>query len=522
MPSSPLNRTATLVVAGVVGLVVLAAFALALRSAQQDGRHTVEDRFADGSKAAAALVATIVSQAYTSDADLGRRLLSERTVTTAALRRAAGPSAGSAMVLLDHDGQRLAAYPAAAAAAPTTGAHVTAALAGRPALSGQIGSGRRALVEVAVPYDTPYGRRVLLMPTPMAGVQRVLGPYLQNLPGLAGHRAYLVDQQAHLLARSGPGAAADPALTATLGEIGRRANRSYAGGRRQLSSAPVAGAPWDVVDTTATSVLYSPVNGWQRALPWIALLVLLPAGAFILWLAHGARRAAEKARQASEAKSAFLASMSHELRTPMTTVMGFSEMLHAGKLGPVSDRQAEALGHIATSSRHLNQLLSEILDLSRVEEGRMAFDPQEVEPHVLVGEVVAGMRGLADDRQISLVTEAPDVGVARLDPARFKQVLYNLIGNAIKFTQAGGRVTVRLRRADGGALALDVIDNGPGLRPDELQRVFLPFEQGAHRNGGAGLGLAVSRRIADAQDGSIQVVSTPGRGATFTFTLPAS
>jgi signal transduction histidine kinase len=200
--------------------------------------------------------------------------------------------------------------------------------------------------------------------------------------------------------------------------------------------------------------------------------------------------------------------------------MGFSEMLVQGRLGELSDEQQEIVGHIHTSSQHLDRLLSEVLDLARVEEGRMHFAPQDVRPHLLVEEVVQGMGGLARDREIALAADAPDVGLHRLDPHRFKQVLYNLIANAVKFTEAGGEVTVRLRRDAAQELALDVIDTGIGIPAEDLDRIFLPFEQGARRNGGAGLGLAISRRIVDAQGGRISVRSQPGQGSTFRVELP--
>jgi signal transduction histidine kinase len=239
-------------------------------------------------------------------------------------------------------------------------------------------------------------------------------------------------------------------------------------------------------------------------------------------LADRAGRAADRARRASEAKSAFLASMSHELRTPMTTVMGFSEMLAAGRLGSLSDRQRETVGHIHASSRHLNQLISEALDLSRVEEGRIHFAPEDVRPHLLVAEVADSMSGLAADRNIDITVDAPDIGTWRMDPARFKQVLYNLIGNAVKFTESDGSVRVRLWRDESTEeLALEVADTGAGIAPEDLDRIFLPFEQGGSgRNGGAGLGLAISHRIVDAQGGRIAVRSSIGEGSTFEVTLP--
>jgi signal transduction histidine kinase len=402
-----------------------------------------------------------------------------------------------------------------------TGPHVRQALAGRPAISGALPVGSQRVIEVAVPFDTPQGRRVLIIPSPLTAAQLVLSPYLANLPGLSGHRAYIIGPAGERLADSRPGAARDVALATALRTLPRTANVAYDHGDRQLSRSAIAGTTWDLVDTADASVLYSPVDGWQRALPWVLLLVLLSALGFIVLLADRAARAADRARQASEAKSAFLASMSHELRTPMTTVMGFSEMLASGALGDLDAKQQEIVGHIVTGSRHLNHLINETLDLARVEEGRLTFHPEDVSPHELIAEVVDGMRGLADDRTIRIVVDAPDIGTFRLDPARFKQVLYNLIGNAVKFTEAGGEVMVALRAAEHGELLVSVTDYGPGVRPDELDKIFLPFEQGVHRNGGAGLGLAVSRRIVDAQGGRIEVASTPGEGATFTVTLPS-
>jgi signal transduction histidine kinase len=206
----------------------------------------------------------------------------------------------------------------------------------------------------------------------------------------------------------------------------------------------------------------------------------------------------------------------------MTTVMGFSEMLAAGKLGDLTDRQQETVGHIHASSRHLNQLISEALDLSRVEEGRIHFAVEDVRPDLLVAEVAQTMSGLADDRDITIDVEAPDIGLWRMDPSRFKQVLYNLIGNAVKFTEAGGHVRVRLWRDEAtGELGLEVTDTGTGIAPEDLDRIFLPFEQGGSgRNGGAGLGLAISHRIVDAQGGRIEVRSSVGEGSTFEVTLP--
>jgi signal transduction histidine kinase len=510
-----------LAAAAAVGAVVLVALAVGLASTQRDSRRTVEERFSDGSEAAAALVQTIVGQAYNNNATLARASLAGATISADDARTVATRTGGRAIVVLDDRGRRLVSFPASAAALPVTGPHIRQALGGRPAISGALRGGSQPVIEVAVPFDTRHGRRVLIVPSTLAAVQSILSPYLANLPGLSGHRAYIIGPAGETLADSRPRGPRDAALAKALRTLARNANVAYDHGDRQLSRSAIAGTTWDLVDTVDASVLYSPVDGWQRTLPWMLLVVLLPALGFIVLLADRAARAADRARQASEAKSAFLASMSHELRTPMTTVMGFSEMLGSGALGHLDVKQHEVVGHIVTGSRHLNQLINEVLDLARVEEGRLTFHPQDVSPSMLIGEVVDGMRGLADDRTIRIVVDAPDIGTFLLDPARFKQVLYNLIGNAVKFTEAGGEVTVALRAAEHHELMVSVTDYGPGVQPDEMDKIFLPFEQGAQRSGGAGLGLAVSRRIVDAQGGRIEVASTPGEGATFTVTLPA-
>lgn len=503
------------------GAVVIAGVALALASTQRDARSTVEDRFADGSKAAASLVETVVNQAFATNVAIAQARLGASRFRAADVRRAVTRLDAPALVVLDARGTVILRRPASAKV-PLETSTVRTALAGRPSISGALESAGGGLFQLAVPFKARSGgRRVLVLASDVGKIQEALGPYLAGLPGLRGHRAYIIGPRGRRLADARPRQPVDTALQRRLAGVGRTANVSYDDGRRQLATTAIAGTPWRLVDTARSDVLYEPVSGWSRVLPWLVLLLLVPGGALLIWMADRAGRAADRSRAASEAKSAFMASMSHELRTPMTTIIGFSELLHNGKVGELSDRQHEVIGHIVTSSRHLNQLLGEILDLSRVEEGRMTFNAQKVEPHVLVCEVVDGMRATADDRGVVLTCDAEPDGEAWLDPARFKQVLYNLISNAIKFTEAGGTVSVSLARAGSGALQIEVADEGPGIHPDETERIFLPFEQGYHRSGGAGLGLAVSRRIVDAQGGSIAVHSTPGRGATFRVLLPA-
>jgi PAS domain S-box-containing protein len=235
-------------------------------------------------------------------------------------------------------------------------------------------------------------------------------------------------------------------------------------------------------------------------------------------LAH----ALEAARSATEAKSRFLASVSHELRTPLNGIIGFSELLYDGKLGVVAEEHRDVLADILSSARHLLQIISDILDLSKVEAGRMEFHPERVEIGPLVEEVRDVLRPLAERKSLSVTTELPSGLEAVLDPSRFKQVLYNYLSNAVKFTPDGGGVAVRVLAADGG-FRLEVEDTGIGIPPAEVSKLFQDFQQLSNGRGngqGTGLGLALTRHIVEAQGGSVGVRGAAVRGTVFTATFP--
>lgn len=234
-------------------------------------------------------------------------------------------------------------------------------------------------------------------------------------------------------------------------------------------------------------------------------------------LAH----ALDAARSATEAKSRFLANVSHELRTPLNGIIGFSELLYDGKVGPVSAEHRDVLGDILTSARHLLRLISDILDLSKVEAGRMEFHPEPSVLDPLVQEVRDVIRPLAERKQIRLTSEVPSGFSAVLDRSRFKQILYNYLSNAVKFTPDGGSVEVRIVAA-GDRFRLEVEDTGIGIPPAETSRLFQDFQQLSNRktDQGTGLGLALTRHIVEAQGGTVGVRSTPGTGSTFSAVLP--
>ncbi|MDE2093982.1 MAG: PAS domain S-box protein [Burkholderiales bacterium] len=229
-------------------------------------------------------------------------------------------------------------------------------------------------------------------------------------------------------------------------------------------------------------------------------------------------------QQASRLKSQFLANMSHELRTPLNAIIGFADLLHAGAVPPGSPKQREFLGHIGTSGRHLLQLINDVLDLSKVESGKLEFFPEPVRLATIVDEVRDVLHASIVRKRIQLATEL-DATLTDLvlDPTRLKQALYNYLSNAIKFTPQGGRVTVRAHAEGPQHLRIEVEDTGIGIAAADIPRLFVEFQQldsGATRQyPGTGLGLSLTRRLVQAQGGTVGVRSTPGLGSVFHLVL---
>ncbi len=233
------------------------------------------------------------------------------------------------------------------------------------------------------------------------------------------------------------------------------------------------------------------------------------------------KQARDAALEAARLRSEFLANMSHEIRTPLHGLMGMLELLAQGELAPEQRDFAETAYR---SARHLMTLLSDILDLSRIEAGGLRLETAPVDLHQLLDDAVALMRAPAGEKGLELVLwRAPDLPRwIESDAARLRQILFNLLSNAVKFTERG-RVALRAE-VQGGWLCLAVEDSGIGIRPEDQERIFQAFVQGdgssTRRHGGTGLGLAICRRLAEAMDGRLELHSTPGEGSTFTLTLP--
>ena len=313
-----------------------------------------------------------------------------------------------------------------------------------------------------------------------------------------------------------------------------------------LTSAPIAstGQPgWSVVAVQPAGGIESEtagVLGQQRALR-LALVAILLVGSFAFGrvAARSVRQRAQiatalgqveaKSREvelANRHKSEFLANMSHELRTPLNAIIGFSEVLSQRMFGEVNPKQAEYLGDIQASGQHLLSLINDILDLSKIEAGKMELQPSRFSLAAALGSVVMMVRERAAARTIELTTSIdPATGVIDADERKIKQVVLNLLTNAVKFTPAGGRVQLVAKR-DGNGVVVTVEDTGIGIAPADQARVFEEFTQArapdAREQEGTGLGLTLSRAFVELHGGKLWVESELGKGSAFTFTLPSA
>jgi signal transduction histidine kinase/DNA-binding response OmpR family regulator len=235
-------------------------------------------------------------------------------------------------------------------------------------------------------------------------------------------------------------------------------------------------------------------------------------------------RAKEEAERASKFKDRFLSTMSHELRTPLNAVLGFSDLLADKRCGELNERQQRYVSHINTGGRHLLKLIGDILDLSKIEAGRMELSCEDLSVANIFGEVVSALRPLAEKKAQTLSSNADRSLAVHADATRCKQVLMNLVGNAIKFTPEGSSIEITAQQAD-REVQVKVRDNGPGIPREEQKRIFDAFYR-LRKSGegaeGTGLGLAITESLVKLQGGSLGLESEPGHGSCFYFSLPVA
>lgn len=532
-------RSRTLGVFVIAALVLVAALAVALLDSRAQARSELEQNFAARAKIAAAVIDSTLQAAAQTQGAQDVAALSTAQITEEQLARAASLVPGQTKIVTDDRGVVLAAVPARAAAVGSDvlgrGRHVRSALEGRTSIATVTRAGRPRL-ELAYPMQTPYGRRVAITGFPQPLIDTFVGGYLQRIreTDASESEAYVVDEAGAVIGRAGVTAATAGALNPT-GDHGRF-TRNGAG--LVYAAAPVPSTDLRVVLVKSESALYAPIGGLGAWLVWMLFVgfIVMVVLALVL-MARLTRRARElsaandtlavrntEVMRADRAKTDFLATMSHELRTPLNGIIGFAELMHDGRVGAVSERHHEYLGDILTSAHHLRRLIDDVLDLSKVEAGMLDIRPEPVDLGQLVSEVSEALRSLAVSREISLQVEVgPGLDDIVTDPGHLKQVLYNFLSNALKFTDRGGHITVRAGAEGSDMFRVSVTDDGPGIAPENVGRLWRAFQQidgGARRYEGTGLGLALVKRIVEAQGGVVGVDTAPGEGSTFYAVLP--
>lgn len=242
---------------------------------------------------------------------------------------------------------------------------------------------------------------------------------------------------------------------------------------------------------------------------------------------EGLQKAMIETENASRAKTQFLSSMSHELRTPMNAVLGFAQLLQMNPQVPLHEKQRDSVNQILKAGNHLLELINEILDLSRIESGRVSLTMEEVDPHAVIEECRTIIAPLADKRSIQLDIDVPPENgyTIHADRTRFKQVLINLLSNAVKYNVANGRVTLTIHSIDGAFVRFCVSDTGPGIPQDKQEEIFQPFSRlGAETTDieGTGIGLTISRNLAQVMGGKLGFESVLGQGSQFWIDMPGS
>jgi PAS domain S-box-containing protein len=233
----------------------------------------------------------------------------------------------------------------------------------------------------------------------------------------------------------------------------------------------------------------------------------------------------KRVQAANRLKSEFLANMSHELRTPLNGIIGFTELMYDKKIGQISDEVQEVLGDILTSARHLLQLINDILDLSKVESGKMEFRPELIQLEKLTEEVRTILRPQATRKEIEIITQIdPTINEVIVDGGKLKQVMYNYLSNALKFTPEKGKVWIRILPDGTERMRLEIEDTGIGIKLEDISKLFIEFQQLdssiAKKFAGTGLGLALTKRIVEAQGGKVGVSSKHMKGSLFFANLP--
>jgi signal transduction histidine kinase len=556
----------TVLVAG-----LLAAFAWMVFDSQGVSRRQAQDRFAAEASITAQLTGSLFTETASSSEAAAAKAYGGATIDAKTLDAAVHAGSVDYIEILDADGAVIAASKNAPRGSPAKTAQVRAALAGTPMLSDALaGPGKSEVLEFALPFATTTGRRVAVEAFDAKPIFTFLNGYLAHTQGASGGLAVVLDSRSRIIATSSTTLklGAKPNATQLVSALGSNKTRGvyHYTGERYFVAAPVPGSTWRVVLTATTAQLYPALAGSQS---WVLLLVLgvlaLLGVVSIVFLrrlfANGARiaranaelatlnatleervadrtaAAEERARElarSNEELEQFSSVASHDLQEPLRKIRMFGDRLRE-RLGDDLDQEAATdLARMSNAAERMQRLINDLLDFSRVTHRGKKFEP--VDLRVLTDEVMSDLE--ARVAELDADVEVGNLPTIDADPTQMRQLMQNLIGNALKFHRADVRPTIRVH-ADvvpgqaprfpgettaGGRCVISVADNGIGFEEKHSERVFGAFERLHHRSEyeGTGIGLSIARKIAWRHGGHITANGAPNEGAIFTVTLPIS
>jgi signal transduction histidine kinase len=533
--------------AGLIG-VVLVGFAVVLLNQQSGDRTKIRNNFRDRATVSAALTQSLFASTSTTGAQQNERRYGTQTVSSQTMAQGAKAGQSSYQALIGPNGALIASTPDIPPAVrhrlQTNAGDVQEVQQGKSfAVSNVLKLGGLQTFELAVPINTPYGKRVLVSGVSPELLAVFLGSYLRKVPNVGGGAAYILDGNHAIIAATRPsGPPGSPPNTPGLLSALSNGDHGDFGSGQYFVTAPVHETPWVVVSTAPTSSLFSSVSGAHKWVPWLIFALFAVAAAFALVLltrvlrnagqladaneqleeANEAleQRAEELARSNSELEQ-FASIASHDLKEPLRKVQTLTELVARKEADRLSDEGRDYLDRTNAAGERMQELIDDLLKFSRVATQGKAFE--EVDLHRIAEQAVSDLEGVIEDSGGSV--EIGDLPTVAADPFQMRQLLQNLISNGIKFRREGVPPVVRISgRLRGRTAEIEVSDNGIGFEPRFNARIFRVFER-LHGRGtypGTGIGLALCRKIVDRHGGSITAESTPGEGSTFIVSLPAS
>jgi signal transduction histidine kinase len=544
-------------------------------SNQSQSRRPAETRFDTLASVAAQLTASLFDATVTSAQTTATKEFGGRTIDSKALEKVASGANVLYALVLDAGGKTIASShdtpaPRLAAGAPA-GQHVRDALAGQPTISDLLPTkaGGRYALEWALPYKTPYGRRVFVEALAPKALSAFLNTYLVKVRTSSDGISFVLDSNDRIVAAAGGKDTAQgdrPQAASLVSALAAKASGTYGfgGSQRYYASAPVAGSTWHVVLTARTSKLYPKLAGSGGWLLFAELAAFALAGLASLWLfrqalQNGAKlsranaeliavnatleqrvaertaaaeeRATELARSNAELEQ-FSSVASHDLQEPLRKIRMFGERLRDRLGDGLAEEPAADLARMGNAAERMQRLINDLLSFARVSSRGRDFEP--VELAVVAQEVMADLEARVVELDASV--ELGDLPVIDADPTQMRQLMQNLVGNALKFHREGVKPVVRISggvvdgrepRFPGEATAGDhcvitVEDNGIGFDEKYAERIFTAFERlhGRSAYEGTGIGLSIARKIVWRHGGDITARGEPDHGATFTVTLP--